>query len=174
MTSHHAPTRGIGSRRALSRILSGEDRRLLRRAATLTGYTWSALEVLFVAGAILPAVQGSEATLAQSVGFLGIAFLASLMFAGMFGGASVFLPERAFPTYARTLLGFVGVALGIVAITTCFGVGLAPSIPRILDSALLWALVGVVLMNGLIGLLLVVMGYRNLAATLPVPSVRAT
>lgn len=147
-------------------IVSDEDRRLLRRAGALFAYLWSAMEVLFVAGIILPSVNAGGSALAGSTGFLGPGILASLVFAGLLAGASMFLPEKPFPAYARVLRGFLGLGLGVVAASTSAAVLLAPPFHNLAGSADFWVLVVVVLLNCILGLLMLLSGLRDLQATL--------
>ncbi len=129
-------------------------------------YLWSAMLVLFVAGIILPSVNAMEQALVDSTGFLLPGLLASLVFAGLMGAASIFLPETTLPGYAGIVLGFLGVGLGVVAITVSAAILLARSFAAAIGSAVGGILVAVVALNAVLGSVLLLQGYRHLQGTL--------
>jgi len=154
----------------MSVIVSAEDRRLLRRAGALFSYLWLVMEILFVGGIVLPSVNGGSVALANSVKSIGPGILASLTFAGLLAGASMFAPEKPLPPYTRIPRSFFGLALGIVGIAIGGALLLAPAFYGLALSMEFWILLVAALLNCLLGAAFVVWGFRDLRAALLKPA----
>jgi len=154
----------------MNEIISAEDRRLIRRAGALFSYLWLVMEVLFVGGIVLPSVNASGAGLANSVSSLGPGILASVMFAGLLAGASIFAPEKPLPSYTRLPRSLLSLALGVLAIATGGALVIAPSFYNLGASVEFLILLVVALVNLLFGAVFVVWGFRDLQAVLLRPA----
>ena len=154
----------------MNAIISAEDRRLTRRAAALFSYLCLVMEVLFVGGVVLPSVNAGGTALAYSVKSLGPGILASLIFAALLAGASMFVPEKPLPPYTRIPRSFLGLALGVIAIAIGGALLLAPPFYDLAASVEFWILLTVALLNCILGAFFAVRGFRDLQAALPEPA----
>src|SRR5438445_7046506 len=106
-------------------MFSPKDFRLLRRGAAITLYLWTFVLLAFTSGTVLPFAAAGTLESSRMVESVGIGILASLVFAALFGGASLFLPERELPQWGHVILGLVALVLGPLALVSSIAIAWA-------------------------------------------------